>query len=210
MNEAVFSTDSGWVSRWQAGTLLVHRIKGENASIGVPLESSPTTFVRFLNDLAAGQYSSSSYFRQGAPDAVFVEEPPALDPNRRYRLVILNAVTPRSEFVSVTSGGIAFEDPFWAVLAAYAVSQSRDAALPVADNNSELWKRAADLNRNPSIRLAVGEFLGPITGFLSPNNSPNFVSIEVDGKSLADLRERGMQSIKGDVLKFYELFLKRK
>ena len=136
--------------------------------------------------------------------------PPPLLPEADYLLIGLNAETARSRFASSTTGGVVFEDPLWALLAAHAVSLKiqPQGAVPRARDANDLWKRvlqvAAAIEQG---RYKPEDFFAPIEGWISPSQTPKFELLTVSTEQITALRARGVQSLKiSRPPKFFELY----
>jgi hypothetical protein len=163
-----------------------------------------------LNKLASGTLrpSRKSAERGLEPHRLLQDRPPQLEASAKYLLVTLNAMTSRAEFVSSATGGIAFEDPFWAILSAAALSQKKMTVLPKATSNEELWKNVSVVHKtvqegsyNPL------DFFDYAQRFVPPAESPRFKIATVTSDQLEGLRSRGMQTLRTSTPpEFYELF----
>jgi len=186
---------------------LIKRDASVTLKTGTTIESP----IPILQAIVTGKYDSAAYFVAGQMPPLPTLQSPALPPtDDDYTLISLNAATDWSEFVSVETGGLVFEDPFWAVFAAHALSLKESVALPLANNNDELWKKIENVTE--AVKQGTyqpSQFLGKTTDFVPPNSAPAFELITINSTKLSALRERGMQSfIAKTNLKFYELFQK--
>jgi hypothetical protein len=172
-------------------------------------EVTPQQIVEIIQEVAHGTYVPEKYFRIGpAPQPILLHHPPPLHDGVEYTLLTLNAVTPVHKFVSVQAGGVAYEDPFWAILAAHAIAQHTRVALPLAEDNDELWKNveitgSAILHGN----YDPYRFFGAIEDFSS---EPQFGLISVSTQLLRALRKSGMQALPiASLPLFFQLFESR-
>jgi hypothetical protein len=165
--------------------------------------------VRVLNEIAADKYVPSNHFATRGdvrlPQRVTV---PRIEDSASYLVVTLRASTRRNEFVSVSPGGIAFEDPVWAILAARALATKQLAILPKADGGEDLWSQVATIVED--VRRAAykpADFFALASGL--PDDAGNaFGLATISADQLGELRRRGMQSIPlNGRLSFFELFL---
>ncbi len=204
--------DDRWSDHYLSAMVLYHTLLGHDMPGKPRTEPTPEVLVQILNKVICGKYarSDSDYFAAG-PSAQFtvLSKPPPLAEGARYALISLNATTARSEFISVRTGGIVFEDPVWAVLAAHALSRKLAVALPIAKTNDELWEKLSVVAKAVRERKYVPQdFLGATTAFVPPDTSPKFELIDVDADKVALLRSRGMQSLRVTATpKFFELFV---
>ncbi len=201
-----------WTDHYLAGVVLLHLLLGQDPP-GTPKNPpTPAVLLELLRDVAAGKYDAAKYFVKGGPrQAGIAAEPPALDPKRTYEVIALNAVTPRNTMVSVTAGGVAFEEPIWAILAAHEISRHHrgaPVAVPKAPDTAALWKNiaaAAQSIRDGQYRPE--SFLGAIDGFIPPAEQAVFELVPVTGAKLDALRARGVQTIPvGNRPKYFELY----
>jgi hypothetical protein len=157
--------------------------------------------------------NTSDHFRVGNPGKpMLVSVPPPLSPETDYLLIGLNAETARNRFASLTTGGVVFEDPIWALLAAHAISLSlKDqprVAVPRARDEKDLWKRvlvvAGAIEQG---RYQAEDFFGPIAGWVPPSETPKFELLAVSAEQITALRARGLQALKiSRPPKFFELY----
>jgi len=209
MANAQFTVGDAWTRRFLSGMDLVSRF----AHYDLPRVSESNLDVDYavatLNSLARGRFQTSDRLgerEQGRPQPP--TEPPQIDISARYSLFALNALTAKGEFVSSPTGGICFEDPFWAVLSAAALAQKKLTALPKAGSNAELWRNSSIVNE--AVRAGdYGEssFFQEIKGWISPAEFPTYETKVVRGEQLAALRDRGFQTLEGTTPpRFYELY----
>lgn len=198
-----------WMDQYLSGMMLFHTLLGQDAAITPKVQLTLDGLVHTLQEIVSGTYQAIHHFHGGASAALrLTVQPPALMPQTQYALIVLNATTARSNFVSVETGGIAFEDPVWAIFAAHAVSQDWSLAVPRAMHNAALWRNLTFL----ADAVAKGgyqakRFLGPIDGFCAPEGTPRFGLLTVDSGQLDALRARGMQALMtAQGPRFYELF----
>jgi hypothetical protein len=209
MTEPQLTLERRWIDHYLVGTELLHRLSGHDPNVTPGNPPTVNTLIDLLNDVASGRYVSSKYFRAGRPrEASLVTQAPPLAPRTQYALLGLNASTATGQFVSVDEGGIAFEDPVWAILAAQALSKRLSFALPVATNNDELWKNlpaARDRVRNGSYEAR--RYFAAILGFIPTGSPAKFELLMADSGQVGPLRNRGLQTLEGAVQpRFYQLF----
>jgi hypothetical protein len=201
-----FSSGADWRDRVHlgmrcAGLLAQHSVKSE-----VPTFSE-TDFVDFLTSLVA-EGKSQSLPVHDAPKTSS-EVSPRLNKELIYLIITLNAVSRGGLTMSMPFGGIAFEDPFWATLAARNIASGHPlAVLPVASSSEELWSRST----------LHGKALGQIESdghasfenavrFIPPDSKPIFILRQIEGSRLELLRQKGRcilpQASAGAVFQLY-------
>lgn len=211
MQSHEFTLGHRWVDQLFAGIALINTLLGYRPVASAKTTPTPQDLVDILNDIAAGRYEPSRYFVLGAGTSrSLIAEPPLLSPHRSYLLIVLNASTPRGEAVSTTAGGVAFEEPAWALLAAYSIHNGRVpmVAVPSARTNAGLWQRlvSADADVNAGT-FSPTHYFSKIGGFLASDGKPHFALIGVSSEQLAALRDRGMQTLAvSRPPKFFEMF----
>jgi hypothetical protein len=202
-----------WRDHCLTGTAWVQSLlRREDVPTSLKPETMPDAIPRVLNAIAAGTFSSRDFFQtegQRVKPGIFIK-PPELEPNSSYLLIRLNAETARGRFVSSPVGGVVFEDPIWALLAAHALSvaDKPQVAVPRAKDNGDLWAQIGQLEASiESGRYDPRLFFGPIEGWIQPDRSPRFELITVSSEQLAGLRSRGIQTLKiSTPPRFFELF----
>ncbi len=201
-----FTLGPAWVEQYLSSLLLLNTLLGHPATTPGSPQVTPESIIDRLNEIARGKYKPGQA-SQSVPGArELILQPPPLLPDQMYFLIVLNASTETSDFASVDSGGIVFEDPAWAVLAAHAIAQSPPLAVPIASDDAGLWHRLGSVQR--AIRSGAyspRDFLGAISGFVAPSSQPEFRLLQVTSQQLTALRARGLQSF-GSPLRLYELF----
>ena len=199
-------TPAGWMEQYVAALVLLNLMLGQPHAT-VPLQPpTPESVVRTLNEIARGLYLPSRHFSDGPAGHALRFEQKELVPTASYTVIVLNATTPQSDFVSVSNGGLLFEDPAWAVFAAEGLARERMLAVPMAASDVDLWRRLPLLEKAvQEARYAPGEFFTTVTGFAEPP-VPSFSLLQVTGEQLSALRRRGIQSFGKPTPKFYVLF----
>ncbi len=203
-----------WQGQFLAGATILHQLLRLDSPVRPRNTPKPEILLGLLQDLSLGRYNPSNYFQAGGnPSSSLVVQPPKLVAMTTYLAIGLNALTPRGQFTSTATGGILFEEPIWAILAAYSLSQKTKPvlAIPLANDNDELWNRLSSLadaaNRDV---YKPSEFLGKIDGFVPPAEHPKFEVLMVQSDQLSALRSRGVQSMTvGRPPLFFELFQRR-
>lgn len=197
-----------WANHYMAGMLLLHTLLGGETAVVPNSTPSPDGLVLLLNEVARGEYHPEKYFTAGTGRGGSVlPGPPSLREDQVYKVIRLNAETRRNRMVSVEAGGLIFEEPVWAILAAESLSPRHSAAkfaLPRASDVTTLWKKI------PEIAAAVRsgaylpqDFFAPVEGYLGPK--VEFEVLEISGKDLAALRLKGVRSF-GIPPRYFELF----
>jgi hypothetical protein len=195
-----------WIEQYVSALVLLNLMLGQPKAT-VPLQpAAPESIVRTLNEIARGLYRPSRHFGEGTAAPPLRVERKELVATGSYTVIVLNATTPQSDFVSVENGGILFEDPAWAVFAAEGLAQGRMLAVPIAASEAELGARLPRLETLVrASKYAPEEFFAPVTGFANPP-VPSFSLMQVTGAQLTALRGRGIQSFGKPGPKFYMLF----
>jgi hypothetical protein len=207
----LMTLESQWRNQHLAGIQCVHALLGYDLNVAPKVNMTYETFVQVLQELATGIYNPSNYFTfTQLKHYPLTTEPPRLKTETKYVLVALNGLTTTGEFVSISTGGIIFEEPFWAILASNAIykTQNPQFALPKARNNEELWNNISDVaDRIKHEAFHYQDFFEPIQGFISPATVPRFELLYVNSEQLMALRTDGAQAIGTTTEpKFYELF----
>jgi len=205
--ETPFTLGPDWVKQFMSGMRLLHFLRGEDVTIVPKTPMAPTVLIEILQEIIAGHYQPDRYFRAGdKPVLDLISQPPVVAAGEVYTLLGFNAETQRSRAISTETGGIAFEDPFWAIFAAQAVAEKRNLALPQAKDTLALWanvrEAAAAIRRK---NYAPAAFFAPISGFHPPDAAPRFALLTIDARQLEALRTRGLQSFLQPP-RFFELF----
>src|ERR1035437_4709372 len=118
-----------WANHYMAGVLLLHTLLGGETAVVPNSTPSPDGLVLLLNEVARGEYHPEKYFTAGTGRGGSVlPAPPKLAEDQVYSVIRLNAETRRNKMVSVEAGGLIFEEPIWAILAAESLSPRHSAA----------------------------------------------------------------------------------
>lgn len=202
-----FTLGPSWVDQYVSSIVLLNALLGHPATAPASRPATPESIILTLQKIARGQYKTDqASVSGGLVTREWNFQAPALTPSKNYLVIVLNCSTATSDFVSVESGGIVFEDPAWAVLAAHAISQIPRLGAPLASGDADLWRRLESVQGAiRSNKYSAHDFLAPISGFLPPSSQPEFRLMEVTSEQLRALRARGLQSF-GKPLRFYELF----
>lgn len=163
---------------------------------------------------------SAAHQMQLAETAGLSQGLPPIDPAAHYDLLALNAMTEVGMTVSLQVGGIAYEDPVWALIVAASIGRGTPSVVPRAPDAAALWPLAAET----LVGLAqTGEVaattLAPAIDFLAaalprdpdiaPISGPRFYVIQVQGEHLLALRDAGMQALPVTrPPRFFQLFQK--
>jgi hypothetical protein len=217
-----FTLGPAWVDQYVSSLVLLNALLGHPSNPPVPRPATPESMIQTLQQIAHGYYKPEQGSLSGGPGPLGLTlQPPALAPSQTYLAIVLNASTKTSDFASVETGGIIFEDPAWAVLAAHAIAQVprlgaalpfdkpdlwRKLGVPIASDNADLWRRLGRVqDAARTAKYSPLDFFGAISGFLSQASQPEFRLIQVTSEQMSGLRERGVQSF-GKPMRFYELF----
>ena len=203
-----FSLGSAWAEQYVSGMVLLNMLLGQASAVTPVRAPDQESLLQTLQEIARGAYRPERHFRAGRASAVaFTIEPPPLAASQTYHVLVLNASTKTTDFGSTETGGIAFENPVWAIFAAQAIAARSGLGVPAAGSNTELWARLSGLAA--AVRggtYSPTAFFGPVTGWLPPSAPPAFHVVEVTEAKLKALRERGIQSFGTPSPKLYELF----
>jgi hypothetical protein len=216
MKEPCLTLGERWLDHYLAGITWIRCLTDRpnaRADSGSDSDSTPETLIRVLQGVAIGRLDGAEYFRTGnLGKPALVSVPPPLSPETDYLLIGLNAETARSRFANLTTGGVVFEDPIWAFLAAHAVSlglkDQRWLAVPRARDEEDLWKRVLLIaSAIEESHYQPEDFFGPIEGWIPPSETPKFELLTVSTEQLTALRARGVQALKTSrPPKFFELY----
>jgi hypothetical protein len=212
MNPPVMTLGERWPDHFLAGINWIHRLGSPaNARIVPKSDPTPEILVRALQAIANGRFETSDDLLIGnPPKPALVSVPPPLSPETDYLLIGLNAESARGRFASLPSGGVVFEDPIWALLAAHAVSRKDRApvAVPCARDDQDLWEHVLVLaGAIEERRYRPEDFFEPIEDWIPPSRAPRFELLTVSSEQLAALRLRGIQALKvSRPPKFFELY----
>lgn len=202
----MFEITSAWMDQYVSALVLLNMLLG-HATATAPIEKqTPESLVLTLNEIAHNSYRPNRHFGNGSLRVAFRLKRDELVATDKYTVILLNARTPESDFVSVDSGGVIFEDPAWAVFAAECIAQGRMLGVPLARSESELWEQLPRLEASVQrSNYLPNHYFAPITGFVG-SSGPAFSLLEVDGAQLKALRARGIQSFGTPKPRFYILF----
>lgn len=209
MSTLFFTLTTRWSESYLSGMLMLHALLGHDLWATPTLEPSPALFVQILQEIAENRYDPSKYFRHGVAQTVRpASKVPTLDVEGSYVLVGLNVLTSRGQFVSVPAGGVVFEHPVLAILAAHAVSTRQKVAVPLASDNDELWKKAAYVGAEiQQQRYNANQLFGKYEESIPSGVPLKFEFLVVSAEQILALRARGVQVLKVSVPpRFYELF----
>lgn len=201
-----FTLGPSWVDQYVSSIVLLNALLGHPTN-AVSRPTTPESMIKTLQEIAHGNYKPEQGSQRGVPGAgEFILEPPALTPSQVYLVIVLNASTATSDFVSVATGGIVFEDPAWAVFAAHGIAKIPRFGVPLASDYTDLWRKLGSIQAAiRSSKYSPREFFGSVSGFVPPSSQPEFRLMQVTSEQMSALRARGIQSF-GTPLRFYELF----
>lgn len=178
-------TTSDWhsvLSHWVTG----HLVAAEPPALSASPHVSPQVLVGVLNDLTSHKLIISPT-RLSIP----AWEPPALEENSRYSVILLRCVSRLGMMTSLNFGGVVFEDPLTALAIAKMFAATSQGAVPEAGNFSELvrvYRSARSWLEKPSQDDGVPGFT-----YCEPEYAkhPPFEVLTVEGRSLRALRDEG-------------------
>lgn len=209
MANVQFTVGEAWAKRFFLGMEMVRRLAHYQLPPIFGSTLDVATAVASLNNLARGRFQHDEYAvaNEAQPPQPLVQVP-QIDISKRYLLLTVNALTAMGEFVSSPTGGICFEDPFWAVLSAMSLAQKKLTVLPKANDNDQLWRNSSIVSE--AVRdgkYEASSFFQEIKGLIPPAEFPKFETMVVGGEQLVALRVRGAQALAGTTPpRFYELF----
>jgi hypothetical protein len=211
MNAHGLSLGSHWIVHFMAGIRLVHLLTHLDPQVVPRAGFTPEEAVKVLNEIVDGKYRPQDHFVHNETQSPgMTTSAPRIDPQSEYLVFRLNLVTSMAYKISGNTGGVVFEDPFWAVYAAYSAwfTQRKDVTgrlerpwvgIPLASDNQQLWKNA------PIAYAAVEhgnykpeQFLSAAKGFLPPSNRPNFDLMTLPAETIEALRAHGKLTISHD------------
>jgi hypothetical protein len=202
----MFEITSGWMEQYVSALMLLNILLGQPTATSAMNRPTPESLVLTLNEIAQGRYRPAQYFTAGGARLSFPLHRNELVATKSYTVILLNATTPESDFASVNTGGVIFEDPAWAVFAAECIGHGQMLGVPTAQTDDELWKELPRIEK--AVRHSTyspSNFFSPITGFID-SPGPSFRLTEISGAQLTALRARGIQSFGNPTPKFYILF----
>ena len=197
---------TAWLEQYLSALVLLNLMLGQPAATTPLRKPVQESIARTLNEIARGLYRPDRHFAQGRARPPLAQERRELVAAENYTVILLNASTAESDFASVQTGGVLFEDPAWAVFAAEGSAQGRMLGVPLAADDAELSARLPHLET--AIRekkYAPEKFFAPVTGFVNPPVA-SFSLVQVTGSQLTALRKQGIQSFGKPSPKFYVLF----
>lgn len=201
-----FTLGASWLDQYVSGLVLINALLG-NAGSAPQRPATPESILETLQQIARGKYRPQpSSATAGGGGRGLELRAPDLNPSAEYLVLVLNAATETGNFVSVDTGGILFEDPAWALLAAHAVSLKPPLGVPIADSDADLRERLGKIQSAiRSGKYVPTDFFGATLGVVPPATEPEFRLMQITAGQLTAIRERGIQSF-GKPLRFYELF----
>jgi len=199
--------DTGWAEQYISALVLLNLMLGYPQSTEPYRETPPESVVRTLNEIAVGAYKPTEHFLEGAQRSPLRLQQKECVPTELYTVIVLNARSSRSDFLSVNLGGVIFEDPVWAVFAAMNISKKQMFALPLAGSDNALWQHVPDLEAAArASKYDPAHFFAPATGFSAPGVA-RFSLMQISGAQLDGLRKFGARTFGSPPL-FYELYAK--
>lgn len=220
MNSFSFSLGNQWIVHFMAGIRLVHMLSHLDTQVVPKSGFTPDEAVKVLNEIAAGKYRPQDHFVHNAtPSPELTTAAPPIKAQGEYAMFRLNLVTTKAYNRSGNTAGVLFEDPFWAVYAAYSVwyTERKDVTgrferpwvgIPLAADNQQLWKNApvaySEVVRG---QFKPEKYLSTAMGFLPPLERPNFDLMTLPAQTIEELRTHGRQQFFHDgSLRLVELF----
>lgn len=209
MKEPSFTLGSRWLNHYFAGAALLHRLLGHPAPAAPVSSPEPETLKNLLQDVAGDNYVPGKYFGGGggqAQNSQLATEAPPADLNETYLMITVNVHSSFSKNLSgVYSGGVIYEEPVWAMLAALSIARAAAAdtleeaplVIPRAADNAVLWQNLSKV----STAINSGQY--DAEKFFSPaeavqpggGKQPAFKLVSVRGNYVQLLRENGRRTI---------------
>ena len=204
-----------WMDHYLTGVVLLHTLLGYDVAVKFKSPPAPETLIQLLQDVAGGRYEPAKYFEPGPkPGLTLTTGLPAVAIDKTYLLIGLNVATPRSQLVSIDAGGVVFEEPVWAILAAHALSgkgPEEKVAIPKAASPLDLWKNirvAAEAIQAGTYKPS--QFFAPVEGFIAPAAGPKFELYAVEAAKVELLRWKSAQALRVSVPpKYFEMYTSR-
>lgn len=148
--------------RWSVIATLA--LSAVNSAMGFPQYThskaalQPAELISIASQLAVGKYSPPEWFSQGVTPAQIDDElwvPVPLDPAKTYSLPALKGGDKRTTFLSIRSGGVVYESPFWFIVSAYSVGKThRLFMIPRGKDDSAILGNQSEALKE----LAAGDF----------------------------------------------------
>jgi len=201
-----------WEGDFVAALCKVHHALGRPNLCRPKGRIDATSATTILQALSSINYIPEMFFESGRPVSLSYQpstEPPVVDPDASYILVRLDALTHLGVVTSVAFGGVVYEDPVLAVMAAWQVGRHTEPrVVPQALDFDTLWKMRAEIfdalpdpwaTRDSPPNFAVGHVRLSTTAKLS--------TLVVRGSDLLQVRQKGSLAIFGDGrLQLFQLF----
>src|SRR5262245_18010191 len=106
-----------WTDHFLPAIHAAHHLLGFPAVAACKTAPTVQTMVDILNALATSKYKPDTHvLAKPGPAVTLAAQPPKLEAHTDYQVLTLNAITALNMQVSSATGGILFEDPFWATL----------------------------------------------------------------------------------------------
>jgi hypothetical protein len=191
-------TDPNWT---ETTTLLLAAINaslGEPALVAVRRPFDESALAKAARDLALGGYRPTEWFLNGeiTPFLNATGEPP-VTPEVTYRLLTLSGARQDSRHVSMRFGGIAYEDPFYALLACHNIGLTRKLLLLPATSAAFAWEQRGIILDSLRLRQYLPEryFVECRSVGMEPGGPP-LRELSVSGQDLLKLRHAGTADIR--------------
>jgi hypothetical protein len=186
-----------------------------NAAMDEPKFSKPIRRLedrdlpQLVEELASGTYNPGAWFLKEKFEVSIGQREPIVLPGVEYYFLHMPVSDPLSKLYSMRSGGILFEDPFYALLAAYNSARTRTLLmLPMVGDSQEAWSRRPELVRALSQKEYQPErFFVECISLAGPLQADLLV---LKGSVLDGLRKEGFADIAGKQgLAKYALYFRR-
>jgi hypothetical protein len=165
---------------------------GANPKAGVAKSLTDHDVLAICSEMSHRNYRAGAWVsQQAAPN--WKVSPPQLQPRATYTVVAIDAADPLSRHYSMRSGGILFEDPFYAMLASYnAGYRGQLLTLPQVADWQEAWTRREQIVQSIATKKYDPKrwFIECLPGSGGGDLRPEFLSLT--GEVLSELRESGL------------------
>jgi hypothetical protein len=155
--------------------------------------------LKISDDLATRKYRPDEWFQPGAGVGTgqLRTSAPSLDPHAEYRLLKLNALDEPITRASMRFGGIAFEDPFYALLACFNLGMYGSLFfLPRVTSVDQAWsQRSAILDALVRGSYIPDRFFVKCTPAVPGGTGLPMEDLTVNGALLGKLRESGRGNV---------------
>jgi len=168
---------------------------GSKPAAGVAKSLADNDVLAICSEMSLRTYRAGAWVSpQAAPN--WNVSPPQLQRQATYTVVAIDAADPLSQHYSMRSGGILFEDPFYAILACYnAGYRGQLLTLPQVADWQEAWTRREKIVQSIAAKKYDPKkwFIECLPGSGGGDLRPEFLSLA--GEVLGELRESGLGNL---------------